>query len=155
MPEALALYPEATYGSFRAAYAAFLTDALFVCPGRIQAAAVAAAGEPTYFYDFTRENLAGWLSGLGVFHSSELPYVFDNFTTPFYGGLADVALAHKVGGYWTRFARSLDPNGFGATAWPTYTVDGDAYLILDTTVAASQGLHASACAIVDSWQANP
>jgi para-nitrobenzyl esterase len=153
--DAVKLYSKAVYWTYRNAYDAFLTDVFFVCPARAQARAMAAFEPHTYLYSFQRENFIGWLSWLGVFHGSELPYVFDNFTPPFVGGAAEETLATAMGGYWTRFASGLDPNGAGAVAWPEYTAAGDAYLDLDDPISDGKALHAAACETVDPWLANP
>jgi para-nitrobenzyl esterase len=148
---ALALYPAASYANPRAAYVAFLTDVLFVCPARAQARAMAALEPHTYLYAFTRQNLAGSVVGLGVFHGSELPYVFDNFSFPFLALGSDETLAGAMGGYWTRFASQLDPNLDSAIAWPQYTEADDAYLELGDKIQPGKALHASACATVETW----
>ncbi|MBL8601170.1 MAG: carboxylesterase family protein [Myxococcales bacterium] len=145
------LYPVAQYGSPNAAWTAFLADAVFVCPARAQARLVAAAGQPSYLYHFTRVNRAGTSLGLGVFHTAELPYVFGNFTGLFSRGEADGPVVEATQGYWVRFARTGDPNGEGATRWPPLTATGDDYLDIGDTVRAAAGLHAQRCDAIARW----
>jgi para-nitrobenzyl esterase len=59
----------------------------------------------------------------GVFHSSELPYVFDNL------GLmerpwqpADWRVAREMSAYWTDFAKTGNPNEKGLPEWPLFRV---------------------------------
>jgi para-nitrobenzyl esterase len=69
-------YPD---GSAAARLSAILRDALFVCPARRAAAALATAGGDAYLYHFTFPLRApDKFAGLGTFHSSELEYVFGN-----------------------------------------------------------------------------
>jgi para-nitrobenzyl esterase len=59
------------------------------------------------------------------------------------------ALSHELLGYWTRFAKTGDPNGDGAPRWEPYESARDNYLELDTTIAARAGLHSEACDLMD------
>jgi para-nitrobenzyl esterase len=67
-------------GTPTARLAALLRDALFVCPARRGAAALARAGGDVYLYHF--DYVLHWpearLLGLGTYHASELPFVFRN-----------------------------------------------------------------------------
>ena len=42
----------------------------------------------------------------------------------------DTAMVEVIGGYWTRFAASGDPNGEGAVQWPVYDEASDTHLRL-------------------------
>ena len=57
-------------------------DAFFVCPARRTARAVRAHGATASRYSFEHALEQPFLAGLGVFHSSELPFVFGNDTYP-------------------------------------------------------------------------
>lgn len=55
-------------------------------------------------------------------HITELPYVFGNFA-PRQGVLPDArdrAVSDAMQGYWTRFARTGNPNGGDLPEWPRY-----------------------------------
>jgi para-nitrobenzyl esterase len=146
------LYPPSAHGnSANAAFTAFLGDAVFVCPARAQARLVAAAGSPAWLYHFTRLNRAGTALGLGVFHTAELPYVFDNFVGIFSRTAADVPVMEAMQGYWTRFAATGDPNGAGAVTWPRFTRDGDTHLEIGDAVRASTGLRRDVCDTLERW----
>jgi para-nitrobenzyl esterase len=57
--------------------------------------------------------------GFGVFHSSELPYVFDNLrllARPWQA--VDRRVASEMCAYWTNFAKTGSPNGTGLPTWP-------------------------------------
>jgi carboxylesterase type B len=56
-----------------------------------------------------------------AFHSSELPYVFDNLrgsNRPWEP--LDVAHAETMSSYWTNFVTGGDPNGSGRAPWPAF-----------------------------------
>lgn len=58
----------------------------------------------------------------GAFHSSELPYVFENLDifdrpwTPLDGWVSS-----EISSYWTNFAADGSPNRTGLAHWPTYS----------------------------------
>jgi para-nitrobenzyl esterase len=151
--DVLRLYPVSMYPSPKAAYEAFLRDAVFICPNRTLAR-ITAPGAPTYLYHFTRANdRAGVALGLGVFHSAELPYVFGNFSGLFSRAAADEPVIAATQGYWTRFAATGDPNGAGAPAWPAYTAASDAHLEIGDAVRTGVGLQRDVCDTMATWLA--
>ncbi len=150
--EAFALYNPANYPSVNEAANDFIADAIFVCPARGMANAIATrAGGSSYLYYFTRVNQFGRLLQLGAFHGTELPYVFGNFVSPFTRAAADATLSGSVMNYWTHFSATGDPNGAGEVPWGAYAMASDGYLELGDAVAAHTGLHAAKCAQVEPW----
>jgi len=87
-------------------------------------AQVKTGGQPVYRFHFERptpESRYHPASG-GVFHSSEIEYVFGNlWARPAAGwSEADYKLSDMMQGYWINFAKTGDPNGPGLPQWPRY-----------------------------------
>jgi para-nitrobenzyl esterase len=74
-----------------------------------------------YLYYFDRKIPWPQYPEYGVFHSSELPYVFDNLRLlhrpwqPLDWRVADV-----MSSYWTNFAKTGSPDGSGLPGWPVF-----------------------------------
>ena len=78
-----------------------------------------AGAPPAYAYLFTHPQPGPDSVRFGVFHSAEIPYVFntlDQSSRPFTA--QDRELAAKLGSYWIIFVRTGNPNGSGLIAWP-------------------------------------
>jgi para-nitrobenzyl esterase len=76
-----------------------------------------------YIYYFNREIPWPQHPEFGVFHSSELPYVFDNLRLmdrPWQP--VDRQVAHEVSSYWVNFAKTGNPNGSALPDWPAFKV---------------------------------
>ncbi len=146
----VAQYPSAAYGSPTAAAAAAVSDGAFTCPARRVARALAGAGVPTYRYHFAHAPEGALVTGLGAFHSSEVPFVFGNATelepnSP----MADEApLSSAMMGYWGRMAAAGNPNGGSAVAWPAYDPTTEPDLVLDLPVTTELAYDKAAC---DFW----
>jgi para-nitrobenzyl esterase len=119
----------------------------FVCDARRTARLHVAAGNAAFLYHFTRP-FKVLLPDLGVFHSAELPFVWQNPYLLSQLTADDMPLSDAVQGYWTRFAAKGDPNGAGAVAWPAYGA-GDEHLGLDVTIEAGSALRKDACDWLD------
>lgn len=70
-----------------------------------------------FLYYFDRHNAAPG-SDLGAVHGSEVEYVFQHQTGEHPG---DMDFGRMIGGYWTNFAATGDPNGEGLPQWPEFT----------------------------------
>jgi len=150
--DVLALYPAdgTTYATPKDAYDAFVTDLTFVCPTRTQLRLLALRGIRTYQYQFEKLTPFGRISKLGVFHASELPFVFGNLTDTSGTSATDRALATAMGGAWTRFAKVGDPND-DSTVWPARTANADVYLRINDVSTIGTGLHQATCDAMTSW----
>ena len=104
-------------------------------PGVLKQASqrVAAGAAPVYVYLFTWE--APVLDGMfKSMHCLEIPFVFnsiDKALTHTGGGPAAYALAAKVSRAWVQFARTGNPIHPGLPAWPAFTPEDGATMILD------------------------
>ena len=56
--------------------------------------------------------------GCGIYHSSELKFVFQRASDP-----RGKAVAAAFGGYWTNMAKTGSPNGVGLVKWPSYAAE--------------------------------
>ena len=128
------LYPPANYKSPWWAVSHVIGDAAMSCAVRRSARWLTgrANAEPVYPYFFQHELevVKLFVPYKGVFHGSELAFVFDLKL-----GLwtkEERALALQFVRYWTRFARTGNPNGGSDFHWPAYSNSSDTLLVLDT-----------------------
>jgi para-nitrobenzyl esterase len=115
-------------------------DELFMGTQRFLGRAHAAQGHPTWIYRFSRTLAAERPRIQHADHGAETWYLFDTLAN-----LADPQIApvptmgarvspedhlygHMVRGYWLRFARTGDPNGWGGPVWPQALAEGDTIL---------------------------
>jgi carboxylesterase type B len=78
--------------------------------------------------------------------------VFHTSSTTFTRTDDETVFSKEVMGYWTRFARTGDPNDAAAVAWPGYEEQTDEHLTLDLTIEAGSGLKKDKC---DFWKTIP
>jgi para-nitrobenzyl esterase len=149
---AAALYPVNSAADLPAALDALIGDP-FVAGARRMVRWQETRVRDTYLYHFTRYGEVSRRSGLGVFHAAELPYVFGTFGALLPTAPEDQQLSAAIMGYWTRFARSGDPNGEGAVPWPAYTAARDEHLQLDLAPQVGRGLKQARCDFWDELQA--
>jgi para-nitrobenzyl esterase len=123
-------YPIADYeDSPSLALAAAGTAGVFACPA-LKATQLMSQYTPTYHYEFSDPDAPSYLLppvsfDIGAWHSSELPYLFNYIGLVLVPPVLDAAqqqLSDTMIGYWTRFARTGNPNFAGAPAWPSYDV---------------------------------
>ncbi len=74
-----------------------------------------------YTYLFTHPQPGATQERYQTFHSSELPYVFDNLSqAPRPWNAEDKKLAETLSDYWVNFITTGDPNGKGLPTWPVF-----------------------------------
>lgn len=143
-------YPIEEYGSYRNAYVQMTSDATFVCPsGRAADLLAANQTEPVYRYHFRRAFLNGSSAYAtpGAFHGIELFFIFNHLDPIGYTAAPEEQdLADATGAYWADFARGQLAMS-SPIAWPTYTTDDKAYLVLDAPITTETGgINSSKCA---------
>jgi para-nitrobenzyl esterase len=121
------------YASPEFAMVAMISDVEYICPTRTDARTFAAAQlEPVRRAFFTHTFESGPYRRYGAAHGMDLFFGFHVFgTDP--ASASELALADTIAGYWTRFARTGDPNGAGAVPWPVYDASADNAMRLDET----------------------
>jgi len=135
-----ALYPLTGCKSPWWCVATMLGDAGITCPTRATATALTAKGMPYYRYFFQHELevVKDFVPNKGVFHGSELVFVFDI-------GLAlwekaEKQLSSAFVQYWYNFIATGNPNGVGLPTWPVHDSE-DALNVLDTDTDGGSGIH--------------
>jgi para-nitrobenzyl esterase len=149
----LAVYPANAYPTPRDAFARLTTDAEFTCQSRRVARALFhAQKEPVYRYldNHVLENDPE-LEALGPTHTVEHPFFFA-WQGKYRPSETDRRIQRYLVGYWTRMAKTGDPNGGGDPEWPAYSSENDAYLEIGATTAAKVGPAEAHC---DFWDTVP
>ena len=120
-PEVVRAYP-VTADNGGPVFGAVVGDSNYACPTASTARRLAGR-MPVWRYEFSdphapRPTTTEPPFPLGATHTTELPYLFDLGGRPRALTEPQKRLADTMIGYWTRFARSGDPNGDGAPRWP-------------------------------------
>lgn len=123
----------------------------YACHSRAFAAAMTAAGGKAWFYRFSRTREGAGGKAWGVYHGAEYPYVFDTHDPWMPTISIDRMVTDQVMGYWTRFARTGDPNGEATLQWPMFERPGYRVMDFDDSTAVIAMPDAALCAI---YQAN-
>ncbi|MGA2563081.1 MAG: carboxylesterase family protein [Steroidobacteraceae bacterium] len=113
------------------------TDTSFRCAAVEQLLWHAAAGNPTYEYEFAR--VPSGREAVGAAHASDLPYVFGTLDKGVPYPLLppvpstvisdiDWRVSKVMQQYWTNFAKTGNPNGAGLPEWPMFDASSRAYI---------------------------
>ncbi len=143
-----AQYPLSSYGSPKEQIAEIVTDGIFACPTRRAARAFADSGGTAYLYEFAYPFQISVAPGARAAHGFELPFIFGNGLVGTQLTDTEQPLADNMIAYWTRFARTGNPNGAGAPAWPAYDTAGDKNVVLDLPIGTLAGYKKARC---DFW----
>ena len=103
----------------------------FAGAAKIVAGSMADLNRNTYLYRYSYV-IPGM--NMGAFHGSETFLLFG--TTLVH---PDPSVAANVVDFWTRFAKTGDPNGGMDVTWPHYTRKEDRYLDINTTPSVLSG----------------
>jgi para-nitrobenzyl esterase len=165
-PFVLAVYPAAAFSSAEEALARVVGDGQFMCEARRLADLVANDGlegqgpnevqgtgqrrkSDVFLYSYEYEIDA--LSLDHVIHGVESNIVFGNnyvppvFNPPYTLSAQEDALHAVMAGYWTRFAKTGNPNGEGSPEWPVYRKNHEDHFVIDEVVGAAEDLGGGAC----------
>jgi para-nitrobenzyl esterase len=133
---AWAVYSRApTDASYGTAADQWADDISFRCAAVAQVAWHAAAGNPTYQYEFAR--VPAGRESEGATHASELAYVFGTLDRGFIAVVGprlsgfsniDRQVSDQMQQYWTNFAKTGDPNGGELSRWPKFDASTRAYM---------------------------
>jgi len=143
----LANYPATSYRTPRLAFIRVTTDSEFTCQSRRVARVLSKMQrEPVYRYIFARalENDPA-LKAAGASHTIEHAFLFRGRYQP---TETEVAIRREIVGYWTRMAKTGNPNGGYDPQWPASTIESDSYLEVGATTAAKNGPADAKC---DFW----
>jgi len=156
----LAAYPVTAFASPKDSLVRLIGDVEYTCEARRVARLIERTKTPVYLYSFDREIDAVVVDH--VAHGMDVNFVFgNNYGPPLFPAYAltggDLVLSQSIGGYWTRFAATGNPNVDDPAIlhWPAFkhpTGAGrgaDKLLVLDATISEEQRLRESQC---DFWE---
>jgi para-nitrobenzyl esterase len=140
---AVALYPSnASDPLYGGPAAQWVVDSLYRCPVVAQLVWHAAAGNPSYEYQY--DHAPPGREALGAVHGAEVPYVFGALAANV--GATDRAISAAIEQYWTNFAKTGNPNSSGLPQWPAFDTKARGYLeFTDDGPAAREGLRRPYC----------
>jgi para-nitrobenzyl esterase len=143
-------YPAKSFPTPRDAFIAAATDGGHTCPARRAARLFAAKqDEPVRRFFYTHVVDEGTGKQFRAGHSFDVVMLFRG--GPFSWSRPtskENELSDAMVGYWTRFARTGDPNGAGAVEWPEMTRKHDFALVLDEPIRATEDVREKEC---DFW----
>lgn len=152
----VSLYPAATDADAWTAAAQLSGDLDFLQGTRSVLRDVSRMNLKTFQYQFTRMNGVGRRIKWGVFHASELPYVFGTLPDSAYGtgpslfgdfsvdpdtyNEQDGTLSKAMTAAWVQFAKTGDPNWPGLASWPPFSKTQENYLEFGDRIVVKSGL---------------
>ena len=118
---AVARYPCHTYNASdcRAAAAALVGDFLLQCPTMQILLERSKMSEPVFAYMFAHQPSFSAFPNLGVYHSSELEFVFGTYPKAA-ATQQEVVLSRDMSASWIAFAKFSDPSTFAQGLWTPF-----------------------------------
>ena len=107
-----------------------------LCPSRYLAAKITGLGGRGFVYYFSRQRPGPGGVGLGAYHGTEIPYVFDSHDDWLPSENVDHDLTAAVMDYWVQFARSGNPSLPNRPQWPVYDRQNPMLMELGDNIAA-------------------
>ncbi len=129
----------------RRAFARLRTASDYLCPSRYFASKVNELGGRGWVYYFTRQRPGPGGEKMGVYHGTEIPYVFDMHDDWLPTEAVDHAVTEAVMDYWVQFARTGDPNLPGRPEWPLYTAEKPMVMELGDRIGAMEAHDQALC----------
>jgi para-nitrobenzyl esterase len=141
-----ALYPASDFASPNDALIRVSTDSRYACAVQDFAEQATAANVAVYAYNFDLAFAIPGLEGLGPAHGAELTFVFGSLGSDQWPA-GNQAISDLMQGYWSRFARTGDPNGEGAPEWPRFSSERGNRLNLNLDPSAVDDFRKERCAL--------
>jgi para-nitrobenzyl esterase len=146
-----AAYPASEFATPNAALIRVSTDSRYACAVQDFAARAARAGLSVYAYNFDLPYaIPGLGAALGPAHAAELTFIF-NSLAPEQWPAGHQAISELMQGYWSRLARSGDPNGGGAPQWEAFSPERGNRLNLDLDPNPVEAFRAERCALWNEY----
>lgn len=149
----VAQYPLDEYKTPRAAFVQLTTDAEFTCQSRRVARTFASVQDQPvfrYLFNHTLEN-DPVQKALGPTHTAEHPFLF-NWKGTYKPTPIDLDVQRHIIDYWSRMAKTGNPNGGTDPFWPNASALNAAYLEIGADTQAKSGEGEAHC---DFWDAVP
>lgn len=149
-------YPIENYSNATQQIEVMLRDFFFLCPSSRALLALGSFGANTWMYQFVYHG--DWIEDpfLGVYHSAELEFVFDNAWPPIIHTFSarDQTMANTFGYYWTNMVKYGNPNGPSPSGaqieWPQYQSGSMQNIALDVPPTLNINLQEDKCAVWDT-----
>jgi para-nitrobenzyl esterase len=149
----VAQYPLDQYATPRAAFVQLTTDGEFTCQSRRVARTFAGVQDKPvfrYVFNHTLENDPEQ-KALGPTHTAEHPYLF-NWKGTYKPTPTDLDIQRHIISYWSRMAKTGNPNGGSDPFWPNASSLNAAYLEIGTNTQSKTGVGEAHCDFWDTVQ---
>jgi para-nitrobenzyl esterase len=105
-------------------------DAMMALQNFVGKARTVKSTKPTYIYKFTKLMPGPNAAEFGVFHTSDVPYWFNNFSPvkADYWANIDYKIGDKMSSYLVNFAKTGNPNGDNLEKWNPYNSSEISYM---------------------------